>query len=353
MAFYQGTNNDRTHVSKRTLFLVTLFILCALSPMGCCLFPWASTFKKDATSSKSSFKKSSLQTWIEPSTGMAFMWIPGGSFLMGQSDIEQRELIEALGEARYRQWYGSELPRHEVSIDGFWIGKYEVTRGEFKKFLQSASYQPTALKSGWSWCMTHQLERKDGANFEKPGFDQGDRHPIVHVSWLDAMAMAEWLNNVSSGEFRLPTEAEWEFAARGGAASVRFWGEASENACEFANGYDISSSVKRGFLWPHHACRDGFSETAPVGSFKPNGYGVYDILGNVSEWCLDGFEKEAYRNHAFKNPETSHGGGTRVIRGGGWYSAPADMRLSVRRSACPATTDDALGFRLVRIAKIE
>ncbi len=292
--------------------------------------------------------KAADKTWTEPLTGMEFVWIPGGCYQMGQTDAEQAELIALLGEEQYRQWFAKERPRHRVCVDGFWMGKYEVTVDEFRKFVRSSGYRTTAEKRDWSWCMTDQFERKAGINCYQPGFEQKDRHPVVHVSWFDAQAMAEWLSGASPGHFCLPSEAEWELACRGGAAATRFWGDDPEDACVYANGHDITANTKRGFFWPRHECRDGYAETAPVGSFQPNASGLYDMLGNVSEWCRDVFGEDAYGRHALNNPEYVEGGGSRAVRGGGWYSAPADMRCAVRRGNCPMNTDDALGFRLVR-----
>ena len=278
---------------------------------------------------------------------MVFVRVPGGCYQMGQTDAEQAELTCSLGEAGYRQWFANERPRHQVCVDGFWIGQYEVTAGEFDLFVRSTGYQTTALKRGWSWCMRDRFDRKPGADFNHPGFEQDSRHPVVHVSWLDAKAMAEWLTANSAGRFRLPSEAEWEMACRGGAANARFWGESPRNACDHANGNDVTTIAECGFDWPYHDCRDGFARTAPAGSFAPNKFGLYDMLGNVAEWCRDVFGADAYSRHDQNNPVYTRGGGTRVFRGGGWYSAPGDMRCAVRRGTCPTYTDDALGFRLV------
>lgn len=288
-------------------------------------------------------------TWVEPITGMVFVWIPGGCCEMGQTESGRNELIASLGEAGYQKWFGNELPRHKVCVDGFWMGKYEVTVAEFRKFLQATSHRMTARDRNWSWCMTGRFEQKPGITFTKPGFDQDDRHPAVHVSWFDVNAMAEWLTRKSSGRFLLPTEAQWEYACRAGTTTTRFWGDNPGDACGFANAHDITSVEARGFPWPHHDCADGYVETAPVGSYAPNAFGLYDMLGNVFEWCRDSYGDDTYASHAPRNPLYSEKTGLRVLRGGGWYSAPGEMRCAVRRGKCPTNTDDALGFRLIRI----
>lgn len=323
--------------SSIRLFLIGCFSLCLLG--GCLGHDPAGSALAGASAGK---------TWVDQLTGMTFVWIPGGCFEMGQGEAEKAELIAALGEAQYRQWFGGELPRHRVCVDGFWMGRHEVTVGAFKAFLQATGHQPTAAKRDWTWCMTDRYERRPGVNHARPGFEQDDRHPVVHVSWTDAQAMAEWLTAGGGGRFRLPTEAEWELACRGGGDFSRFWGDDPAGACRFANGHDVTCQSERGFFWPRHECRDGYVATAPVGSFQPNAFGLYDMLGNVAEWCRDVFSPEAYDRHGSHNPEYVQGGGTRVVRGGGWYSAPADMRCAVRRGNCPMNTDDALGFRLIK-----
>ncbi len=283
----------------------------------------------------------------EPLMDMPFVWVPGGCYQMGQTRAEKAELIAALGEAQYRQWFSKELPRHRVCVDGFWMGQYEVTVAQFRQFVSTTGYQPTAAKRDWSWCMTDRFERKTGVYHQQPGFEQDERFPVVHVSWFDAQAMAAWLTENSTMTFRLPTEAEWEWACRSDTDTIRFWGNDLKSACDYANGHDITTNSDREFFWPHHDCRDGYALTAPVGSFKPNAFGLYDMLGNVSEWCRDVFSETAYGQHETNNPLYSREGGMRVVRGGGWYSAPADMRCAVRRGNCPMNTDDALGFRLI------
>jgi formylglycine-generating enzyme required for sulfatase activity len=322
--------------------LEMISLLCGLiflAPAGC--------FRQSSPDPASASAAAQDKIIKDSLTGMSFVWIPAGCYQMGQTEAEKTELIASLGQAQYRQWFVKELPRHRVCVDGFWMGQYEVTVAEFEQFLHATGYCPTAMKRDWSWCMTDRFERKTGVNHCRPGFEQDDRHPVVHVSWIDARAMADWLTDNSDGAFRLPTEAEWELACRAGTGTARFWGQTTQDACLYANGHDRTSVAERGFSWPPHDCRDGFAQTAPVGSFKPNAFGLYDMLGNVSEWCRDAFSDDAYSRHKPDNPVYTREGGMRVVRGGGWYSSPADMRCAVRRGNCPMNTDDALGFRLV------
>jgi formylglycine-generating enzyme required for sulfatase activity len=261
--------------------------------------------------------RSAAKTWKEPITGMEFVWIPGGCFHMGSPEIETGRDSD-------------EGPMHEVCVEGFWMGKTEVTNGQFRKFQanhDSKSYEGMSLN--------------------------GDSQPAVYLSWNDAKDFAKWLKDQNGGqyEFRLPTEAEWEFAARAGATSARYWGDDPGRACGYENVADQTG--KRRWSWEDvHDCDDSYAATAPVAGFQPNGFGLYDMLGNVCEWCEDVYSSEAYGKDAQKKPVTiftEAGGDTyRVIRGGSWHSEPAKVRCAIRGSGLPGGMNDDLGFRIVR-----
>ncbi|WP_080801049.1 caspase family protein, partial [Desulfamplus magnetovallimortis] len=182
-------------------------------------------------------------TWTEPVTGMEFVWVPGGCFQMGQTGDEKKQLLKEYSEEQYNTYFKRELPRHEVCVDGFWMGKYEVTNRQYRKF-----------KSG------HDSKSYKGHSLN------GDNQPVAYVSWNDARAFIEWLNRKGNGKFSLPTEAEWEYACRGGSSSVRFWGNNADDACKYANVHDLTSKDKFEFDWPNHNCNDGYAVTSSVGS---------------------------------------------------------------------------------------
>jgi len=177
-------------------------------------------------------------TWVEPVTDMEFARIPKGCFEMGSSSGHE-----------------DEKPVHEVCVDGFWMGKYEVTNRQYKKF-----------KSG------HDSKDYDGNSLD------GDSQPAVYVSWEDAKAFAKWLTDKSGGrhEFRLPTEAEWEYACRAGTDTARYWGNDPDDACKYANVAD--QTAKQKWDWTIHNCDDGHAVTAPVGSFEPNGFKLHKAI---------------------------------------------------------------------------
>ena len=261
--------------------------------------------------------------FTDPATGMEFVWVPGGCFQMGQTESGKEELVKELGRDKYEKYCADELPRHRVCVDGFWMGKYEVTNAQYRLFKSvhdSKSYKGYSLND--------------------------DKQPVVEVSWEDAVAYAEWLSVRSGRKFRLPTEVEWEYACRAGTTTVRYWGDDAAQACCYANVADISAK-REWSTWTVHDCEDGFMVTALVGSFKPNSFGLYDMLGNTWEWCSDWFGKNYYKESPKMNPRGFDSGSYRVARGSCWNNPPRYVRSASRNRRRPDNRGYALGFRLV------
>lgn len=250
--------------------------------------------------------------WIEPLTGMAFIHIPAGSFLMGSPDSEAGR-------------YDDEGPVHEVTLDGFSLGQYPVTNAQYRK-----------------WKPDHDSGEHKGHTFN------GDHQPVVNVSWEDAAAYAEWMSQKAGRNFRLPSEAEWEYACRAGTRTARFWGDNPDEACKYANVLD--QTTQKTFNVDQeteiHKCDCGYAVTSPVGSFQPNAWGLYDMIGNIWEWCQDIYASDCYSKHAKKNPIYASGGSYRVLRGGSWYDVPRRARCARRYNRSPSDRDDGIGFRL-------
>ena len=251
--------------------------------------------------------------WTDPVTGMGFVRVPGGCFQMGSPDGEKGRDTD-------------EGPVHEVCVDGFWMGKTEVTNAQFRKF-----------RSG------HDSKEYEGHSLN--GADQ----PVVYVSWEDAKAYVKWLNGRHNGRFtfRLPTEAEWEYACRAGTTTARFWGDDADDACRYGNVADRTAKQKWS-NWTIHDCDDGYAVTAPTGGFKPNQFGLHDTLGNVWEWCEDIYSEDAYGKHQRNNPIYTGGGARRVLRGGSWRSEPGGVRCAYRDRDEPGYRSNRIGFGLLR-----
>ena len=256
-----------------------------------------------------------IKTWKEPITGMEFVYLPAGCFLMGSPQTEVgREPDEG--------------PVHEVCLDGFWMGKTEVTNAQYRTFHKA----------------------HNSKDFQKVSLN-GDPQPAVHVAGEDADSFAQWLTtkNGDTNKFRLPTEAEWEYACRAGTDASRYWGDDSNQTCDFENVAD--QTAKKLWGWEEvHGCGDGYGATAPTGSFQANAFGLQDLLGNVWEWALDVYNVDAYSKHSHQNPvfTDQSNGVDRVIRGGNWNGGPRGVRCARRGSGLPKAMNDDLGFRLVR-----
>jgi formylglycine-generating enzyme required for sulfatase activity len=230
--------------------------------------------------------------------------IPQGRFLMGIPMEETRREGTAGIDHEAR-------PVHVVLIERpFWIARFPLTRGEYAVFCKATGHN------------------NDG-KWRNPGFEQTDRDPVVNVSHQDAIAYISWLNTQTKGFYRLPSEAEWEYAARAGTQTARFWGSSLDNAVEYVNGQG--------------------SGTAPVDQRRPNGFGLYDMLGNVWEWCADPWHGDYKEAPSDGSVWTAEGSNTRrVLRGGSWDNSPRSIRAGVRNNGGDDNQHDVVGFRPAR-----
>ncbi len=279
---------------------------------------------------------------ITNSLGMKFTLIKAGEFLMGSPDTDK--------DAR-----DDEKPQHRVRITRpFYLGVHEVTRGQFRQFVKATGYQTQAEKygiggNGW-YEANNRFEQKPPYTWRAAGFEQTDLHPVVNVSWNDAVAFAEWLGKKEGKTYRLPTEAEWEYACRAGTTTRYFCGDDPEGLAEVGNVADGTAKTKYPG-WTAIVAKDGFIYTAPVGQYRPNAWGLHDMHGNVWEWCSDcyGSDFYDYKGSRVDDPAGPLEAADRVFRGGCWYLFPPRCRSAARRGLTPDWRNFNLGFRLALV----
>jgi formylglycine-generating enzyme required for sulfatase activity len=260
----------------------------------------------------------------------AMMVIPPGKFVQG-----------AAADAKRASDY--ERPAHAVAIaKPFALGTDDVTVGEFQAFIDASG---RAMKG----CEVYDGEwhHKGDADWKQPGFNQTPLHPVTCTSWNDAVAFADWMSTKSGHRYRLPTAAEWEYAARAGAAEVTPWGSNVASACSSANVAD-KSAARRYPGWTVFACDDGYAHTAPVGTYAANAFGLHDMLGNVLTWTQDCW----YANYAGAPADGSarrkNNCSEYELRGGSWFSSPRYVRASYRNHFASDYRASSIGFRLAR-----
>jgi formylglycine-generating enzyme required for sulfatase activity len=275
--------------------------------------------------------------------------IEGGEFMMGSS-------AEELAETKKRfDREPKDEKEHKVEVSTFYMGKYAVTRGQFRMFVEDEGYKTDAEKDGtggWGYnSAKNDLEHDPKYSWRDCGFTQTDSHPVVNVSWNDGKAFYEWLGRKGGRKVRLPTEAEWEYACRAGSKTLYFTGNDPKSLKGYANVKDQSLKAKKiEFLekFPYFDFDDGYAFTSPVGSFKSNRLGLYDMTGNVWQWCEDGY-REDYEGLPRKDPIEKQSNDRRVLRGGSWYLSPVNCRSADRNSIAPVDRDSNNGFRVVAL----
>jgi formylglycine-generating enzyme required for sulfatase activity len=277
--------------------------------------------------------------------GHVMVYIPAGEFNMGSEE-----------------GLSNEKPVHKVYLDDYWLGKYPITVGQFRKFIEETGYVSDAEKGKGSWQFWEGewIVRLDG-NWKNPYFEQGEDHPVVSVSWNDAMAYCHWLSKKTGLDFKLPTAAQWEKGARGMDGRKFPWGNQKPDGTK-ANYADINYWNKyKNARQPDKNINDGYTETSPVGSY-PGGsspYGLLDMAGNVWEWCHDVYQADYYTASPYKNPlgppDTDEADQERINRGGGSWTDRSgfftpkgghNLRSSARTGDEQNSSDDHMGFRI-------
>ncbi|WON77074.1 formylglycine-generating enzyme family protein [Serratia sp. UGAL515B_01] len=274
--------------------------------------------------------------------------VPEGTFQMGGT---QEEHI-ALNVDNYRaDW---ESPRHTVKITRpFAIAKTEVTVDNYRKFINETGHMTAKGCLGFpgypAMANPEYVIYQHDLSWENPGFSQTDQSPVTCVTRSDAEAYAKWLSIKSGATYRLPSEAEWEYAARAGTVTPYFWGNNIEDGCQFAAMYDLSTDRVTGFRFKVANCDDATPYTATVGSFRPNPWGLYDMTGNVREWVSDAWE-DSYDTGPFTEKSRQQGVSQfPVLRGGAWDYMPQNQRIAYRSAYYSLyMRSNMWGFRLVR-----
>lgn len=266
--------------------------------------------------------------------------VPAGGFTMGSPPGEE-------GRAH------DEGPQRHVTLrEPLAIGKYHVTVGEYRAFVHATRRADggTCFVFGDIGSMEDQQRR----SWRNLGFKQTERDPVVCVSREDARAYAAWISERSRQRYRLPTEAEWEYAARAGAASRWWWGDDVAGQCKAANGRDqrLKREVPGMDHQPNAPCDDGYAFIAPVGRFAANRFGLHDMGGNVSQWVLDCY-RDTYMGAPpdASTPVEGTPCQARLVRGGAWWFGPKDLRAATRIGVTPERRGSDAGFRLVRTPK--
>jgi formylglycine-generating enzyme required for sulfatase activity len=259
--------------------------------------------------------------------------IPGGSFLMGSPPDE-------------RGRYESEGPLHDVSLPSYAIGRFEVTRREFARFVSDTGHSTGPCvywEIGFRPTPTgNDLELHNPSHRHRPT----GRHPVNCVSWHDAKAYVDWLRDKTGKAYRLPSEAEWEYAARAGTQARFPWGDDENLACAHANGHDETSRGTNAFNWPSLICDDGQGQTAPVGTYRANGFSLFDMSGNLWEWVEDHYHHTYDGAPADGRAWQSPGQSTHVLRGGSWENEPRALRSASRIWSRPESRLNSNGFRV-------
>lgn len=346
---------------------ISIFVVALLSFV---LFGETPAWKKQVETSPTGEPSMKSSDSVEPevitnSLGMKLVRIPAGEFMMGAEE----DPSATMSKFPYADpsLLPRESPRHKVRITkSFYMGQVEVTLDQFMTFLHNTHYKVDAedgqTMSGYG---------KNGENIEStafrpwaPGWKIEPDHPVGYVSWNDAVAFCEWLSRKEGKKYRLPTEAEWEYACRAGTSTRYSCGNDPEQLIGFANVSDADRAVLfpgkmvdvfdksgkktgRQMPYPFLSGHDGYAWTSPVGHFQPNHFGVYDMHGNSWEWCADWFGEDYYHHSPVDDPKGPTTGTVRVSRGGGFDNSAFTVRCARRDGGTPESHDCHDGFRVV------
>jgi formylglycine-generating enzyme required for sulfatase activity len=273
--------------------------------------------------------------------GLVLVRIEAGTFWMGSPTDEKGRDDD------------DDERQHSVRISqAFYLGKYPVTVGQFKAFVRDDGYQTEAETDGeggmgFTGRGNPPFKHSTAYSWRATGFYQDDSYPVVNVTWKDARKFCEWLSQKEGKKYRLPTEAEWEYACRAGTTTRYYCGSSEWGLSRVANLADRSLRQKWPKLTSANPWNDDYPFTSPVGTFKPNRWGLYDMHGNVWQWCADVYGKDYYNRGPQQDPKGPWTGKERVRRGGSWFSDHRDCRCASRGHLEPIDRFNDTGFRVV------
>ncbi len=268
--------------------------------------------------------------------GIVMIYIPAGEFTMGSNDGGV-----------------DEKPPHKVYLDGYWMRKTEVTNAQYVKFLNDFGIDHENGCQGKQCIGTYEENKDSHISGSKGNYhvEAGyEKHPIIRVSWYGAVEYCKWLSKKVGLKFKLPTEAQWEKAARGTDGRKYPWGNSSLSG-EKANFADKQIWLKKKYRWANKDIDDGYAYTAPVGFYAGGAspYGLLNMAGNVWEWCSDWYKKDYYKSAAQKKPSGPNRGTKKVFRGGSWVNYDRVLRCFERNSNSPSGEFGDVGFRLCMV----
>ena len=301
---------------------------------------------------------------VTNSIGMTFVLIPRGEFVMGSVDtIDDLKVDFPKNEVARFYELTDEKPAHKVTITkDFYMQQTEVTIEQFSEFLVQSGYIPESIRDktgGYGYDSEYDKSRKESQDAFKGrdpkytwlvvGFPQDEDHPVTNVSWNDAVELAKWLTKKEGKKYRLPSEAEWEYACKAHTGNRYPNSNDPDKLSDIANIFD-QEALPYWQRWHDQAIQknDGFAFTAPVKSFKPNNFGLYDMSGNVWEWTSDNYDPKYYAISPLQDPKGPEEGELKVRRGGSWHTWPLYARCSYRNYNTPSSRYTLLGIRLIR-----
>ena len=310
---------------------------------------------KQSTERQCLYQSGNRDNLFVDAIGTELVLIRPGEFLMGGAETAESLVAAFPNAGKTADYFADEYPAHRVRISrAFLLSKFEVTVGQFRLFTEETGYQTEAETDGtggWGYNVSSRQSegRRPRYSWRNPGFPQTDRHPVVNVSYNDALAFIRWLSAREGKHYRLPTEAEWEYANRAGSQTRYANSENPGELPRFARAIDLSRHAEFGHVQSIVIdANDPTAFTALVGSYEANAFGLYDMHGNVWEWVADWYGETYYAESPETDPQGPAFGEMRVRRGGAWNSFPIWLRSSCRNWNTPDSRCLNLGFRVAR-----